>query len=46
MVKGPRPFAVMYYAMAAIMLVATAIYAVMPHKELRAKHEPAPALAE
>ena len=45
-VADPRPFAVMYYAMAAIMLVATAIYAVMPHKELRAKHEPAPALAE
>ena len=45
-VTDPRPFAVMYYAMAAIMLVATAIYAVMPHKELRAKHEPAPALAE
>jgi len=45
-VANPWPFAVVYYAMAASMVVAAGIYALMPHKELRGRHEPAPALAE
>jgi hypothetical protein len=31
------PFAVLYYAMAAMMLVAAVIYAFMPHKPLRGR---------
>jgi MFS family permease len=45
-VANPWPFAVVYYAMAASMVVAAGIYGLMPHKELRGRHEPAPALAE
>jgi EmrB/QacA subfamily drug resistance transporter len=40
-VSDPAPFAVLYYAMAATMLVAAAIYWLMPHKELRGRPEPA-----
>jgi MFS family permease len=40
-VSDPEPFAVLYYTMAAIMLVAAAIYGLMPHKELRGLPEPA-----
>jgi EmrB/QacA subfamily drug resistance transporter len=45
-VSNPWPFAVLDYTMAAIMLVAAGIYGLMPHKELRGRHEPAPAIAE
>jgi MFS family permease len=36
------PFALLYYAMAAMMLVAAVIYAFMPHKPLRGRIESAP----
>jgi hypothetical protein len=40
-VSDPEPFAVLYYTMAAIMLMAAAINGLMPHKELRGRPEPA-----
>jgi EmrB/QacA subfamily drug resistance transporter len=41
------PFALLYYAMAAMMLAAAVINALMPHKALRGRNEqPAPAMAE
>jgi hypothetical protein len=34
-VHDATPFAVLFYAMAAMMLAASAIYVIMPHKALR-----------
>jgi MFS family permease len=45
-VSDPHPFAALYYTMAAIMLVATGIYGLMPHKELRGRPEPAAPMVE
>ena len=40
------PFAILFYVMAAMMFAAAAINALMPHKPLRGRAEPAPAVAE
>src|SRR5262245_13367091 len=45
-VSDPEPFAVLYYTMAAIMLAATAIYGLMPHKVLRGRPEPGAPMVE
>jgi MFS family permease len=41
-VASALPFSILYYAMAAMMLVAAAIYVVMPHKPLRGRVESTP----
>ena len=43
-VTDPGPFAVLYYTMAGLMFVAAVINVVMPHKELRGRASPAPAV--
>ncbi len=45
-VSDSEPFAALFYTMAAIMLVATGIYGLMPHKELRGRPEPAAPMVE
>lgn len=42
-VANALPFSLLYYAMAAMMLVAAVIYIFMPHKPLRGRPESAPA---
>lgn len=42
-VTDPFPFAVLFYAMAAMMLAGAVIMALMPHKALRTTMQPAPA---